>query len=188
LNDRIINIIKSNIILPIYNAEISVLKRNIRLVEEDIDKVFSKYEYYRKQIKKFLGMDEIIDLMDRHKIASIVMASIMEVKPLKSDILRNNNVAETNRLPIEKYCNEYLAFKSAISIVESFIKCNSQIENYKKQIILDNGILLPHCTHEDYLIQVIKGLSLSFSLNNKIDILSWSNLLFVLEQYTYQTA
>lgn len=135
--------------------------------------IYHYYEDFRKDIRS-MYMREEKKPMDRHKIASNMMCSI-----LKSGIILVNR--KIPKLPIELLlANEYVAFYSAINILEL----------YKQDKINDNSysIILPdtyiNANNENaYVENVCKALYYTKNFHIS-EIFAYANVLFMLEKYT----
>lgn len=166
------------IVIPIFenisdNSNILSLKNK--------DKVFKKYLSLKEEIKK-LYMEKDCLTIDRHKIAAAMMKAIVEVSPIKNSwkyILkcwRMKKAIEYRYL----YSNEYLGFFTALSILENFksfgINGNQNLER--------RSIKIPDTFNEtDYVKNTCMDLYFS-KKNNQINILTFSNVFFLLEKYS----
>lgn len=144
----------------------------ISINKKKIPLIYLYYESFRKDIRK-LYMTNESKPMDRHKIASNMMFSIIKSKIIKVNRLIPN-------LPLELLlANEYVAFYCAINIIEMYNKY------YGFQ---DYSIILPttYIEHEgctSYVENTCKALY--YTKHYKIDtILLFANTLFMLEKYT----
>lgn len=167
-----------NIVLPIYE-NISDGDKNISLENKNKNKIFRRYIKIRNNIKKKY-MEDSDSNIDRHKIASVMMAAIEEVYPIKVSkkyIFKLwKSKKELDRRYI--YANETLAFFTALSI----------IENYKdygidgKKEMTRNSIILPETFNEsDYAMNTCIDLYYGKRSKN-INILTFSNVFFLLEK------
>ncbi len=144
----------------------------IKLNQKKMPLVYLNYESFRKNIRK-LYMTVESKPMDRHKIASNMMFSILKAQVVKVNRLVPN-------LPLELLlANEYIAFYCAINIIEI----------YKRDLGFDNySILFPDTYIEgegktSYLENTCKALyyTKSYKISN---VLLFANTLFMLEKYT----
>lgn len=146
----------------------------LKLKKYSYFRVYFSYERNRKIIRK-LYMSEEKKPMDRHKIASNLMCSI-----LKSNIIRVRKIRYKN-LPLPLLLsNEYLSFYVAINIVELY----KRDKGYKEY-----SILFPetYIEAEDQETSYIENFCKALHYIGKIDvgiIFSYANSLFLLEKYT----
>ncbi len=144
----------------------------IHLNRGKVSLVYSYYEFFRKNIRK-LYMTVESKPMDRHKIASNMLFSI-----LKAKVIRVNRLIP--HLPLELLlANEYLAFYCAINIIEIY-KRDMGFENYS---IVFPDTYIQGEGQNSYLENTCKALYYSKSYKIK-DILLFANNLFMLEKYT----
>lgn len=145
----------------------------ISLKKNRLKLVYLYYESFRKEIRK-LYMSEESKPMDRHKIASNMMCSL-----LKAKIINVNRLIP--HLPLELLlANEYIAFYCAINIVELY---KSDLTKKKYCLILPPTYIDDEDDNKSYTENVCKALyySKKFTIN---DIFSYANILFMLECYT----
>jgi len=172
--DRIWN----NIVLPIY-SNISNGDKNIFFNENSKNKIFNRYIKIRDNIKKKY-MEDSESNIDRHKIASVMMAAIEEVYPIKVSkkyifqLWRSKKELDKRYV----YANETLAFFTALSIIENYkdYGIDGKIEMAR------NSITLPDTFNEsDYAMNTC--IDLYFGKRSKnINILTFSNVFFLLEK------
>lgn len=130
------------------------------------------YESYRKTVRKlYMGQEE--NPMDRHKIASIMMISLLKARPIKV----NRRIGRLS-LPL-LLANEFLAFYCGLNVVELY---------KSDQLGTEYSLILPPTYIEgegdtSYIENVCKALFYSrrFSVN---DVFSYANIYFLLEKYT----
>ena len=150
----------------LFNGKALSLKRN-RLIF-----VYLFYEKARKKIRK-LYMSEQSKPMDRHKIASNLMCAI-----LKSKIVKVNWLVPNLSLNI-MLANEYIAFYTAINIVELYKRESGNLDYqiiFPETYIKDEG-------ENSYIENICKALYYTehFDLG---EILSYANIMFLLEKNT----
>lgn len=152
------------------------------------NKVRNIYIYYEKkrlEIRKYF-MNLESKPMDRHKIAAVMMYSI-----LKSKVIKVNKFIP-NLPSVLLMANEYLAFIVALGIIESYrkdqFKDNSKNNNcYMLNLPTPYHGVSNHnasdCNNDIYITNTCKSL---YYLTNwrKFDIFAYSNILFLLEKYT----
>lgn len=144
----------------------------IKFDQKKISLVYMYYESFRKDMRK-MYMTVESKPMDRHKIASAMMFSILKARVVKVNRLVSD-------LPLELLlANEYIAFYCAVNIIEI----------YKRDVGLGNySIVFPDTYIEDegetsYLENTCKALyyTKSYKISN---ILLFANTLFMLERFT----
>ena len=157
--------------------------KNGRVISFNGDKmeiVFERYKKYNKEIhllmlhnelKNFQEPSKEIDnRIDRHKVASALLASIIEVQPLQINV----EYACAN----VRTANEILSFLIGIYIVEAFANTKSNTV-YR--------IMPPSCCHGNYIehfvkiIYRIKSLQSDRNLNTMVLFLV-SHVFFLIEQ------
>ena len=134
--------------------------------------VYYFYESYRKTVRR-LYMEQESNPMDRHKIASIMMISLLKARPIKVN-------RRIGGLPLPLLlANEFLAFYCGLNVVELY-----KSEHLKTEYLL----ILPSTYIEgegetSYIENTCKALYYSkrFSIN---DVFSYANIYFFLEKYT----
>jgi hypothetical protein len=118
--------------------------------------------------------------IDRHKIASVMLHSIIINKPFNLKYLHTNQELESS----SRLANETLGFHTALSIVWSFILEDAeQNSDHNKIEIFREGFIFPECQHEDYVTNVYKTLYYA-KINDRYDIFAFSHVLFLIEEYT----
>ncbi|WP_432366521.1 hypothetical protein [Blautia luti] len=173
--DRIWN----NIIVPIYtnisNNDFYMYFNKSR----NKKKIFQKYNIIRDEFKKKYMDDSEVNI-DRHKIASVMMAAIEEVYPIKISkkyvfqLWKNKEELDARYV----YANETLAFFTALSIIENYKEygIDGKIELKRKTIVLPETF-----NESDYAMNTC--IDLYFSKRSKnINILTFSNVFFLLEK------
>jgi len=142
------------------------------------EKIWQTYQKCRNSVHTYMYDPD--GLIDRHKVAAVMMYSIIVNKPLGLKFLHVEQLAKGSSL----LANETLGFYTALSIVRSFILSDArEVSNGKKIEIFINGFIFPVCRHEDYLSNVYKMLYYS-NLNECYDIFALSHVLFLIEVYT----
>lgn len=119
--------------------------------------------------------------LDRHKVAACMVYAILKVSPIKVNMWISN-------LP-EKIvlANEYLAFYTALNIIEMYKLDEFNDENIDR----DYQIIVPRTYHEDENPQNTYESNLCkawyyIKIDNieKFDTLGYANVFFLLEKYT----
>lgn len=167
-----------NIILKLFD-EITPQK-DVFIASRSKYKIYKEYQK-QKTFLKLNYMENPNTHLDRHKIAACMLYAIVKVQPIrikKVSIWRNfwgNKRYSYSFLML----NEYLGLYTAFSIVESFREYEQSID--KCATFQRSGIKLPMtCNGEDYIYNTCLDLYLS-KKKNKINILTFANVLFLLE-------
>ena len=167
-----------NIILKLFD-EITPQK-DVFIASRSKYKIYKEYQK-QKTFLKLNYMENPNTHLDRHKIAAGMLYAIVKVQPIrikKVSIWRNfwcNKRYSYSFLML----NEYLGLYTAFSIVESFREYEQSID--KCATFQRSGIKLPMtCNGEDYIYNTCLDLYLS-KKKNKINILTFANVLFLLE-------
>ena len=170
----------------IYNNAIIKLKNELdpdnitKLKFSSYNKLFSKYQFSREYIKKYY-MENPNENIDRHKIAACMMYSIIDIYPCYVPLSEKiKMLCSKKRFSLEiAYINEYIAIYTALSILDNFY------EQDKKEGKLDarrHKIYIPETFSDDYGYIFNMCVDLRFAkMRNKMNILTYSNILFLLE-------
>jgi len=167
--------------------ERSIKPKIDRMLSDDSDIVFNEvqikeriwltYEEYKNKVHTYMYNPN--GLIDRHKIASVMLYSIILNKPFDLKLPAKREVNNTAYL-----ANEILGFHSALSIVWCFIMGDADLNADKNRIdIFRNGFIFPECQHDSYPAHVHKMLYYA-KLNGRYDIFAFSHILFLIEAYT----
>jgi|GEM_PF-2029000 len=142
------------------------------------EKIWLTYEEYKNRVHTY--MHDPDGRIDRHKVASVMLYSIIINKPFEIKILPSKQVVPSSSL----LANETLALNVALGIVWSFIfeDANNKSDTIRLEIFKD-GFIFPECQHDDYLTHVYKMLYYA-KYNKYYDIFAFSNILFLIEAYT----
>lgn len=164
-------------------------KHEVRFDEEK--KTFVEYEYdnFRKRCKEHLvkGTQAPKDIdepprLDRHKVAACIAGAILNARPLDTHFS-----SEEGHCNLSYFCNEALALFSALGIIISFIRSDSQnkiqLDVALKEDFLNRGFLFPSPVHGTYLPWLLFVLQESSQIG--FNVLSFSNILYLLETYTF---
>lgn len=168
------------------SKELNIKHKNIKCVEKALRK-----QYY-KQRQCFINtyMVPNTDKIDRHKIASCFVKSILYVKPLyipvkiKAKFLFGkkkirelvNTVASESHVVMS---NEYLALSVATSILDGYVSSDNREGRFKHETILPNPF--PE-DDNNYLLDVC--IDLYYSGANRFNLATFANVLFLLEKYS----
>lgn len=150
-----------------YNGDILYLKKI------NLCKTFFYYEKYRKLIRSSYMLNGEKP-MDRHKIASTFMCSM-----LKSNFIKINKT-KYKYIPLKLLlANEYVSFFVAINIIELYRR--DDLNNY--------NIIFPetYIEKENYSTSYIENTCKALHYIGRIDvgkILAYANSFFLLEKYT----
>jgi len=142
------------------------------------DKIWIDYEGYKNSVHTYMRNPD--GRIDRHKIASVLLYSIIANRPFALKYLHSKKEIKTSA----SLANETLGFYTALAIVWCFImeEANQEADNGKIEMFKD-GFIFPECKHESYPTHVYKMLYYS-KLNKCYDIFAFSHVLFLIEAYT----
>jgi len=142
------------------------------------EKIWYTYEDYKNKVHTYMHNPD--GLIDRHKIASVMLYSIIVNKPFELKYLHNKKELKVSTI----LANEILGFNVALDIIWYFIMEEANQESsYNRIDIFRNGFVFPECRHEKYEIHVYRTLYYA-KLNDRYDIFSLSHILFFIEAYT----
>ncbi|RHX89536.1 hypothetical protein DLM76_21230 [Leptospira yasudae] len=153
---------------------------NLKVNDSAKDDIFKVYEETRKKIHNYMVDPE--GRIDRHKIASTVVYSILKILPIRG--AQSQTPYELRFAKVEFMPNEVFAWHCGLSIVYSFII--EQAKRDKDQELIDslkNGFKFPKCSHDNYEIHVLRSLYYA-RVNSKFDIFSFSHIFFLVEEYS----
>ena len=156
-------------------------------------------KYFNKQRDLFLKsfMENDVYDIDRHKIASCYMKTVLAKRPLYIPLSVKLKFAFTNKtlatlLDVKTkakgkakgidnkiyYANEYLALSVAVNIIDAYIMADDN-KDFKHSIIIPE----PFPEYDtDYLLDVC--IDLRTNPLRKINIVSFANVFFLLEKYS----
>lgn len=121
-----------------------------------------------------------ISRIDRHKIGACIAGAILSAKPLEY------TGSDVGRKRISYLANETLALFSALAIVKSFIRSDKesliQFPGAIKEDFLSYGFKFPQPQYDEYLPWLLYLLQESTEIG--FNVLSFSNILYLLEVYT----
>lgn len=147
------------------------------------DVIWERYVYFNKHCKE-MYMEDSTGKLDRHKVCAcymyaIVSAGVMSCKLADSD-------TEESYLAL----NENLAITVGMSLLRGFIlssiESSEQFTSVQKNELIsmiNDGIIFPDCNHGDYRKNFVAELHYT-QLENRYNILSLANTLFLLETHT----
>jgi len=145
---------------------------NLNILKE---KIYEEYEKTKAIVHTY--MSDVSGKIDRHKIASCFILAIRNIRPFE---FSSKSVNE--KMSVKLYLvNEILALKTALSIVYSFVM-SDEIKSVRDKF--KNGFPFPRSQHDDYFNYLIQDLYYSFQVNKCFDLFTFSNLLFMIEEYT----
>ena len=141
------------------------------------EKIWLTYEEYKNRVHSYMHNPD--GRIDRHKVASVMLYSIIINSPFEVKLPAKREVNSSAYL-----ANETLGFHAALAIVWSFIIEDANIKSDKNRIeIFKNGFIFPKCQHDSYEANIYKMLHYS-KHNNCYDIFAFAHILFLLEAYT----
>lgn len=121
-------------------------------------------------------------LLDRHKVAACIAGAVLSASPLA---LEDSKQEHNNRLSC--FSNEALALFSALGIVQSFISSDKEnkigIDSELKKDFLLRGFVFPCNAKNDYILWLLFLLQESSKIG--FNVLSFSNILYLLEEFTF---
>jgi hypothetical protein len=142
------------------------------------EKIWLTYEDYKNKVHSY--MQDPDGRIDRHKVASVMLYSIIINKPFEVKILPIKQELRSSAI----LANEILGFHTALAIVWSFIIGDANERSDKNKIeIFKKGFVFPECQHESYRASIYKMLYYS-GLNQRYDVFAFAHILFLIEAYT----
>jgi hypothetical protein len=130
------------------------------------------------EITKKLYMDNNSRALDRHKISACLLYSIIKADPLEINKAGIINTQENETILL---ANEYLAFYAALRCMKSI---NEKDDNNSNNDNVEEELILPiSMNHKSYAELVCIDLYYS-KIQGTFNILAYSNILFLLEQYS----
>ncbi|MCL2155590.1 MAG: hypothetical protein FWH53_08005 [Leptospirales bacterium] len=141
-------------------------------------KIWQTYEDYKNKVHSYMRNPD--GRIDRHKIASVMLYSVIVNKPFDLRVLSSNQQIRGSSF----LANEILGFNTAMAIVLSFLleEANKKSDKIKIEIF-KKGFIFPECQYDDYPTHVWKMLYYA-KYNNHYDIFAFSHVLFLIEAYT----
>ena len=172
------NLIWKNSIFPKVQKVLDYQKDVYYVGDHVKDKIWLSYEEIKNKVHTYMYNPN--GRIDRHKIAAALTSAILNNKPF--DIVLRNNDQEVSSQAI--LANEILAFNSALAVVFCFIIQKAKDDNDNISLkIFEKGFIFPKCEHGEYETHIFKMLYYS-KYNQKFDFFTFSNLLFMIEEYT----
>ena len=146
------------------------------------DDIYEKYMECRYFLRKQAGFKDE-ELIDRHKIASLLIKAIIEVLPF-GRISGRSEKGRKKILFLDKL-NEVFAFNVALGLLSSYITSANVLssDDLKKKFI-ETGFVFPKPESYSYQLHVYRLLSHSIK-TKRLDVLAFSNILFLLEEFTF---
>jgi len=142
------------------------------------EKIWLTYEDCKSKVHTY--MHDPNGRIDRHKVASVMLYSIIMNKPFELKLLPSQKEVSSFAL----LANEILGFHAALAIVWSFLLEDANEKSDKIKIeIFKEGFVFPECQHDDYPTHVYKMLYYA-KYNQRYDIFAFSHILFLIEAYT----
>ena len=151
-----------------------------KLKSNAFDKIYMQYQNQRKYIHDNY-MEDADSYIDRHKIAACLMCSIERIQPLKIPLKFQLQLLKSKEklTKIQSYANEYLAFYSAISILDNFYEYDQSkniLHTRRKKIDIPKTFN----DNNDYVFDFC--LDLYFANQKKmLNVLAYANVFFLLE-------
>jgi len=146
--------------------------------EQTKEKIWLTYEDYKNKVHTYMYNPD--GRIDRHKVASVMLFSIILNKPFEVKLLPGKREVNNSAL----LANEILGFNTALAIVWSFIMEEANEKSDKNKIdIFKNGFVFPECQHDSYEANIYKMLYYS-NINQRYDIFAFAHILFLIEAYT----
>ena len=142
------------------------------------EKIWLTYEECKTTIHTYMHNPD--GRIDRHKVASVMLYSILKNKPFELILSPSKHEVKSSSF----LANEILGFHAALAIVWSFIITDANEKSDKIRIeIFKDKFILPKCQYDDYQTHVYKMLYYA-KYNNHYDIFAFSHILFFIEAYT----
>jgi hypothetical protein len=142
------------------------------------EKIWLTYEDFKNRVHSYMHNPD--GRIDRHKVASVILYSIIVNKPFEIKLLPAKREVNSSAL----LANEILGFNTALAVVWSFIMEGANSKSDKNKIdIFKDGFVFPKCEHDSYEVNIYKMLYYS-KYNNCYDIFAFANILFLIEAYT----
>lgn len=181
--DRIWN----EVVIPLLNKSVSTY--NVKNKNLSICKIFCKKLFFKNKknfIEKYMYWDT--DKIDKHKIASCFMKSILLIKPIRIPFInklkiRFKPLEYSNPIDKTLLINEYLSLSVAITIIEGYITTNYN-ENFC-QHPLNHPIYFPDPFpdgDENYIKDIC--IDLHYTKAYKFNTITYANIFFLLEKYS----
>jgi hypothetical protein len=142
------------------------------------ENIWLAYENFKNKVHTY--MQDPDGRIDRHKVASAMLYSIIANKPFEVKFLPLNRKLNGYTL----LANETLGLHAALAIVKSFLltDANEKCDKIKIEIFKDDFIF-PECEYDDYPTHIYQMLHYA-KYNNHYDIFAFSHILFLIEAYT----
>lgn len=142
-----------------------------------------KYKLWKVYLREFNALKRLARepacRLDRHKVSALMIKAILDVRPL--DIKKKKQ----NTKPKVYLANEILAFGCALSILQSYILSDARSSgDSEKYAIFQDGFVFPQVNHSGYVHCIVMNLYLNYG-KRRFDVLAFSNILFMIENYTY---
>lgn len=193
--DKIWDIVIKNMIVSFSN-KYNVKHKSLNSLRKRIKANYNKQRDYF--INSF--MDKSVNNIDRHKIASCCIKSILICKPFyvpfsikRKFLFSNENISDFFDMKLDEsndkisttdknnyifYINEYLSLAVASAIIDGYIYAD-QNKELKHTIIYPEPFPDEDC---DYLLDIC--IDLHFSGTKKLNIVTFANVFFLLEKYS----
>ena len=156
--------------------------------EKQEGRIRSKYISLKNESKEFMAKHAEYKrdiLLDRHKIASLILCAIIYVRPFR--IIKIDRKAP----PTVRYVNELLGFICGLDMLKTFMVKDARLEDLAKppvyQMPLVKPEIKPEIKPESYIKQTLKGIYHAYD-KKKLDAFILANLFFLIEQYSITNA
>jgi len=142
------------------------------------EKIWLTYEDYKNKVHSYMHNPD--GRIDRHKVASVMLYSIIINKPFELKLIPSKREVNSSAL----LANEIIGFHTALAIVWSFILSDANEKSDKNKVeLFKDGFIFPKCQHDSYETNIYKMLYYS-KYNECYDIFAFANILFLIEAYT----
>lgn len=153
---------------------------NLRFDPDCKDLIYGEYEATKDRLHNY--MVDPGGLIDRHKIASTLIHSILKIQPFTG--VTPQKGYDLRFATAEYMPNELWAWHCAISVVYSFVVELARRENSGSVEMLKTRFpVYPPCNHDSYPVHVFRSLYHA-RISQKFDMFSFSHVLFFVENYT----
>ena len=167
-----------NCVIPKINRMLSA-DADIFFAEGQVkEKIWLTYEDCKNRVHSYMHNPD--GRIDRHKVASVMLYSIIINKPIELKLLPVRRDVNISAL----LANEILGFHTALAIVRSFLMQDAASKSDRIKLeIFENGFIFPETQHDSYEANIFKMLHYS-KYNDRYDIFAFAQILFLVEAYT----
>jgi len=152
---------------------------DIYFIEGQIkEKIWLTYEECKNNVHSYMYNPD--GRIDRHKIAAVLLYSIIKNKPFELKFLHVKQPLKSSSI----LANETIGLHAALAVVWSFIiEDANQNSDKNKHDLFQYGFVFPKCQHDSYEANLYKMLYYS-KFNQCYDIFAFAHILFLIEAYT----